>query len=161
MKDVKITDVLLGEHGVFCAQFEHLENAIPECQSLGLVQAQGAMLTAALETHACMEDHLLFANLEPYPSLASHPLPVMRQEHEWIKGMLARVQEVRELDEAKDSLLGAVRVARQHFSKEEQILFPAAEQVLEAERLEELGEMWAQKRQVGMGHGGCSHDRGA
>lgn len=155
---MKLTQALLGEHGVFYAQFEHLENIIPQCQSLDLVQGLGSMLTAALETHACMEDHLLFTSLESHPGLASGPLPVMRQEHDQIEQLLASVQDLPEVDEAKNSLLGALRVAREHFAKEEQVLFPAAEQILGAGPLEELGEMWAQKRQVGVGHGGCGHD---
>ncbi|MBT4500589.1 MAG: hemerythrin domain-containing protein [Gemmatimonadetes bacterium] len=145
---MKITDALLGEHGVFYAQFGHLEESVPECGSLEQVQGYTAMLTAALETHACMEDHLLFTALEAHPGLASGPLPVMRQEHEWIESRLARVTETDDLNEARDSLLDALRIAREHFAKEERVLFPAAMQILGDERLEELGQQWAEKRQV-------------
>jgi len=145
---MKITDALLGEHGVFYAQFGHLEESVPECESLELVRGYTAMLTAALESHACMEDHLLFTALESHPGLASGPLPVMRQEHELIESQLARVPETDDLDEARDSLLGALRIAREHFAKEERVLFPAAMQILGDERLEELGQQWAGKRQV-------------
>ena len=154
---MKLTQALLGEHGVFYAQFEYLENTIPQCQSLDQVQRLGAMLTAALEPHAGMENDLLFASLESHPGLASGPLPVMRQEHDQIEQLLASAQDLQDVDEAKNSLLGALRVAREHFAKEEQVLFPAAEQVLGAALLEELGEAWAQQRQVGVGHGGCGH----
>ncbi|MFQ5856118.1 MAG: hypothetical protein ACE5LU_10785 [Anaerolineae bacterium] len=40
---MKITQALLGEHGAFYAQFDHLEHAMPAADSLALIQAQGAL----------------------------------------------------------------------------------------------------------------------
>jgi hypothetical protein len=34
---MKITDALLGEHGVFYAQFSHLEKVVPQLEDLTLV----------------------------------------------------------------------------------------------------------------------------
>lgn len=145
---MKVTDALLGEHAIFYAQFDYLEKNIPGAQDLTLVKNQGAMLTAALATHAHMEDELLFVALEAHMNPASGPLAVMRMEHNEIEGSLIRLQEVRDLAEAKTLLLHALQTARAHFAKEEQVLFPMAGQMLEANKLIQLGKQWAELRKV-------------
>lgn len=144
---MKITDALLGEHGVFYAQFSHLEQVVPELGDLALVQAQAALLTAALETHAHLEDELLFAALEPQLGQGG-PLAVMRMEHRQIEEGLARLLGLGELAPARQLLLQVVQVARDHFAKEEQVLYPMAQQALGEARLAELGARWAAQRQV-------------
>ena len=145
---MKATDALLGEHAVFYAQFDYLEKNIPSAQDLTLVKSQGAMLTAALATHAHMEDELLFIALEAHINPQFGPLAVMRLEHNEIEGSLIRLQEVQDLAEAKNLLLHAIQTARSHFAKEEQVLFPMAGQMLEANQLLQLGKKWAGLRKV-------------
>jgi hemerythrin-like domain-containing protein len=145
---MRITDALLGEHAVFYAQFAHLEQSVPAATALESVQAQAALLAAALGTHARMEDELLFVALEPHLGTQMGPLVVMRSEHEQIEAALEAVPEVADLDEARRQLLAAIEVARGHFAKEEQILFPTAQQVVGDEKLQELGRQWSQRRGV-------------
>ena len=140
---MKVTDALLGEHAIFYAQFDYLEKSIPAAQDLTLVKSQGAMLTAALATHAHIEDELLFVALETDMNPESGPLAVMRMEHNEIEGSLVRLQEVLNLVEAKNLLLHTIQTARAHFAKEEQVLFPMAGQLLEANKLIQLGKQWA------------------
>ncbi len=144
---MKITDALLGEHGVFYAQFSHLEQVIPQLADLALVQAQGALLTAALETHAHLEEELLFSALDPHLGQGG-PLAVMRMEHQQIEEGLARLPGLGERALAQQLLLQVVQVARGHFAKEEQVLYPMAQQVLGEAKLVELGASWAERRQV-------------
>ena len=145
---MKITQGLLGEHAVFYAQFNHLEASVPTVETLAQVQTQSALLTAALESHANLEEELLFVSLEPHLGTQSGPLAVMRAEHDEIKGDLSRLPQLQNLDEAQDLLLHVVAVAREHFAKEEQILYPMAEQVLGEETLIQLGSEWARQREV-------------
>ena len=145
---MKVTDALLGEHAIFYAQFDYLEKNIPAAQDLTLVKSQGAMLTAALATHAHIEDELLFVALETDMNPESGPLAVMRMEHNEIEGSLVRLQEVLNLVEAKNLLLHTIQTARAHFAKEEQVLFPMAGQLLEANKLIQLGKQWAGLRKV-------------
>ena len=145
---MKVTDALLGEHAIFYAQFDYLEKSIPAAQDLTLVKSQGAMLTAALATHAHIEDELLFVALETDMNPESGPLAVMRMEHNEIEGSLVRLQEVLNLVEAKNLLLHTIQTARAHFAKEEQVLFPMAGQLLEANKLIQLGKQWAGLRKV-------------
>jgi regulator of cell morphogenesis and NO signaling len=144
---MKITEALLGEHGVLYAQFDHLEQAVPRAESLAWLKAQGALLKAAVETHAQIEEELLFRTLDPHLG-GGGPLAVMRMEHEEIEGGLSALPDAEDIEAAGNRLLRVVQVARQHFAKEEQVLFPMAEQVLGPERLTDLGARWAKQRRV-------------
>lgn len=145
---MKITKALLGEHGVFYAQFDYLEHVLPEVESLDLVQRLAGLLAAGLKPHALIENEILFPPLESVLGAEAGPIPVMRMEHDEIEGSLARVQEVRDLDQARNLVLHAIETAREHFSKEEHVLFPMAEQVLDEATLERLGDQWAERRRV-------------
>ncbi len=144
---MKITDALLGEHAVFYAQFDHLKQAVPQVETLAQVKSQGAMLAAALASHAQLEEELLFTTLEPYIGPMG-PLAVMRMEHEEIEQTLERLPAAQELDQARELLLRVIEVAREHFAKEEQILYRMASQSLPAETLTDLGAQWAVRRAI-------------
>lgn len=142
---MKIIEASVGEHGVFYVQFNYLEQVVPVAETLAQVQSLAGLLTAALATHARLENQLLFAALDPYLGQGG-PLAVMRMEHDQIESTLAQVQEAENLVEAQRLVLNAVQVARDHFVKEEQILFPIAQQVLAGEVLAQLGQQWAEQR---------------
>ncbi|MCK4975315.1 MAG: hemerythrin domain-containing protein [Anaerolineales bacterium] len=144
---MKITDALLGEHAVFYAQFDHLEQAIPAANSIAQVKSLGAMLAAALASHAQMEEELLFTTLEPHIG-SMGPLAVMRTEHDEIEKSLERLPMLREVDQVRELLLKVVTVAREHFPKEEQVLYPMANKTLSAETLIDLGAQWAARRAI-------------
>jgi regulator of cell morphogenesis and NO signaling len=164
---MKIIDALRAEHGVFYAQFELLE-AANDTASLAALQAQGALLAAALASHAHIENDILFPALERELGGEAGPLALFRAEHALIEGALDKLQTLRELScdhgaiegalqrlpcagdiaEARALMQQALAVARDHFSKEEHMLFPMAEQVLAERQLESLGEAWAAWRHV-------------
>jgi hemerythrin-like domain-containing protein len=144
---MNITDALLGEHAVFYALFAHMDQSVQTAESTSQVRIQGAMLAAALAGHAHLEEDLLFKTLEPHIG-SMGPLAVMRMEHDQIEGGLERLSAARELEQARELLLQIVEVARGHFAKEEQVLFPMASQALSTETLIDLGEQWAKRRAV-------------
>lgn len=141
---MKITDALLGEHAMIYRLLDHC-SAGADAWSLEEARTAGGTLAAALLAHAHVEDELLFRALEPHLSAAAGPLAVMRQEHDEIEGSLARLAEARDAESARMLLRYATSVARQHFAKEEQVLFPMAEQFLSPERLNELGGQWSER----------------
>ena len=144
---MKITEALRGEHGVFYAQFTSLQQTVPTANTVEQVQALVTLLAAALEQHAQLEDALLFTALDPHIGQMG-PLAVMRMEHDEIKETLARLQASQEPTEAKHLALHTVQVALSHFAKEEQVLFPMAEQFFDAATLTYLGKQWAEHRGV-------------
>lgn len=144
---MKLTDALRGEHGVFYAQFDYLEQAVPAVEDLAILKVQAAMLASALATHAQLEEELLFQALDPDAS-AMGPLVVMRAEHEEVEGGLSEIMSFTDLAQTQKRLMRVVEVARQHFAKEEQILFMLADQSLDNETLNDLGAKWAERRGV-------------
>lgn len=145
---MNLTHALLGEHAVFTPLFDHIEAEAPQSGDLAHLQAMGRMLAAALVSHARIEDDLLFAALDDVMETVAGPVAVMRQEHDLIEGGLARLPEETDLAAARRLLLQVVGVARSHFAKEEQVLFPLSAQLLGTEVLEARGSEWATRRQV-------------
>ncbi len=150
MENLGIVQALLGEHGIFYAQFTHLEEALARPVGLEWVQATGGMLAAALGPHAGLENELLFPALEAVMG-ESGPVAVMREEHDLIESSLTSVLESNDLTLATQSLAAVLRQAREHFAKEEQVLFPMAAKILGKESLAELGRRWAEARAVRLG----------
>ncbi|MCS7222402.1 MAG: hemerythrin domain-containing protein [Anaerolineae bacterium] len=144
---MKIIEALLGEHGALYAQLEHLERAVLTAEMLAQIQSQMALLSAALDTHARLEDRLLFTALDPYLGPMG-PLTVMRMEHDQIENLFSRISQASSLSEAQGLVLQLIHIARDHFAKEEQVLFPMAVQILSQETLLELGVRWSEQRQV-------------
>jgi len=97
--------------------------------------------------------HAATRTLAPYRSTVA----VMREEHLDIEASLARALETGDVDEARDLLLHVIDVARPHFAKEEDVLFPLAERALAEETLLRLGERWAERRLSGAVRSGAAH----
>lgn len=144
---IKITDALLGEHGVFYRLFDHCEAGVSGW-GLERVQAAGAQVASALASHAQIEDELLFTSLEEHLPREMGPLAVMRMEHQEIEGGLEKLPDATGAEAARALLTRVLHTARDHFAKEEQVLFPLAEERLGEARLQELGRQWAGRRGV-------------
>lgn len=142
---MQITQALLGEHGVLYALFEHVEAGLPKMATLAEVQRAGATLAATLGSHARIENEILFPALEPQLGPGG-PLPVMREEHDEIEAALEDVVNATGLDAALGQLRHALQIARDHFAKEEQVLFAMANEVLAADELDRLGAIWMETR---------------
>lgn len=147
---MKMTDALLGEHGVFYALFGYLEETLVTVQSADEVRRLASMLAAALVPHAVMENEILFPALEERIGPAG-PIAVMRAEHDAIEGALTSLQDSDDADELKARILGAIKTAREHFKKEETVLFPIAVDRLDAGLLRQIGAKWAARRKVALG----------
>lgn len=144
---MNLIDALLGEHGVFYALFARLEESLPKAETLSEVQGATAMLTTSLVSHAKIENEVLFPALEAHLG-PEGPLAVMRREHEEIESTLQDVESMDHKEEAVVKVLHALQVARDHFAKEEQVLFPLARRTLPDASLIELGERWTHVRRV-------------
>ncbi len=144
---MQITQALLGEHGVLYALFEYVENDLAGMETLAEVQRAAAALTATLGSHARIENEILFPSLEPQLGPGG-PLPVMREEHDEIEDALGDVASAASRDAAARRIRYALQIARDHFAKEEQVLFAMAQQMLDGAELDRMGAMWAEARKV-------------
>ncbi|MCC6298724.1 MAG: hemerythrin domain-containing protein [Anaerolineales bacterium] len=141
-----ITHALLGEHGVFHFLLAHIEQSLPALDSLSNLQNRVAAFASALESHASIEDELLFNALEPHLGVQGGPLAVMRMEHDQITDLLGKIESASDLASARALAAQMIQITRNHFKKEEQALFRMARQFLSEDELASLGAQWAKRR---------------
>lgn len=144
---MNLIDALLAEHGVFYVLFDQIQESAAKAGTAAEVRDAVAMLTTALISHANIENELLFAALEERLGPAG-PLAVMRAEHEELDRTLQEAAQAEQLSELASKVRHAVQLARVHFSKEEQVLFQMARQILGEDALIGLGRRWADVRGV-------------
>jgi len=98
-------------------------------------------------SHAGLEEELLFTALESHLGKEG-PLAVMRAEHKELETVLERIEDAETIGEAEAYVRQALTIARDHFHKEEVVLFRIAEQLLSEDTLLRLGAAWARARHV-------------
>jgi hemerythrin-like domain-containing protein len=143
---MKITDGLLGEHAVFYAQFKHLRSALDNGGRAADWKAYVALIVSALEPHAEIEEEILFKALEGHLPAEAGPLAVMKAEHDEIRATLKRILEGSDATPLRADILHFLEVVHSHFAKEEQVLYPLAEQIDPPGLLERLGEPYCAAR---------------
>lgn len=146
---MKITQILVAEHVVFHNLFDHIEKTAPRLKTLAEIKSLSATLDALMRPHANTEDDLLMGPLEHCLEQIGQS-ETFHEEHEEIDAQLAQVQKARGPKQARDLLLKAVLRSREHFDKEERIVFPLAEQLLKAKTLTNLGVEWRKRREAAL-----------
>ncbi len=145
---MKLTDALIGEHGAFYTLFDEIEEIATRESAVPMILGTTAVLAAMVDSHATLEEELLFSALEPHLGKDSGPLAVMRAEHGEMQRLLEQIEDASDVDEAIHWVGEALSAARSHFQKEEQVLFPMARRLLGDEELTRLGSAWAEARRV-------------
>jgi hemerythrin-like domain-containing protein len=146
---MKITEILMAEHAVFHNLFDHIEAAVPRLKTLGEVKLLATLVDKVMAPHSKTEDGLFIKPLEHcFEQIGQNE--TFHAEHRQIEEALARVHKAGTIGDAKKGLLGAIAASREHFDKEERIVFPLAERVLKAKTLSDLGREWLQKRQAAL-----------
>ena len=143
-----ITEALFAEHLVFHSMFDHIETAAPALKTLAEVKALAALMEQLLKAHSDTEDELFIGPLEHcFEQLGQRD--AFLEEHQEIDEDLKHVQEAKDFKKARQLLLSAVNYSRRHFDKEERIVFPLAERVLNSRTLTALGHSWMEQRARG------------
>jgi iron-sulfur cluster repair protein YtfE (RIC family) len=137
---MKITDGLLGEHALFYALFDSIEQVVESATTLDQLEALSQTLGRAVLSHAELEDEILFT------AITGGPVAIMRAEHEDIGRQVRAFSEPTSFERAKTDLRRLLTDLRAHFRREEQIVFPVCEAVAGDGKLRELGAAWARKR---------------
>jgi len=147
---IKITEALLAEHVVFHNLFDTVERVLPGLKTLKEVHALATVLSAMLQAHSKVEDELIIEPLDHcFEQLGQHD--TFHQEHEEIDASLDQCLSCRNLSKARELLRRAVVGSRQHFDKEERLIFPMAEKLLKAKTLVVLGDRWKEERKAIVG----------
>jgi len=146
---MKITDILRAEHTVFHNLFDHIEATVPRIKTLAEVKLLAAVVERLHGSHSKTEDDLFIEPLEHcFEQIGQNE--TFHAEHRQIEEKLARVQTARTLKDAKTILLGAISASREHFDKEERIVFPMAERILKTKTLTDLGIDWMKRREAAL-----------
>lgn len=150
---MNLLHALLGEHGPLRHQLDALRLAAPRLAD-GELRAAVLVTAEAVESHARLEDELLFDALAASGAMPPGPVEAMRAEHEAIVALLGQLLAPADTPGRPDpqrTVLRLVETVRHHFAHEEHVLFPLAAQHLGAARLEALGAEWAERRAVEIG----------
>lgn len=142
---MKITEALLAEHLVFHNLFDYIEARVPKIKTLAELKLLASVMESMLSSHSDTEDELFLGPLEHCFEQIGQRDQFLK-EHKEMDGSLQRVQEATRLDSARRQLLAAVAHSRAHFDKEERIVFPLAERMLNAKTLSSLGQTWMEQR---------------
>ena len=127
-----ITDILAFDH----ARCDELFAGAEERGSLRQWESAGIQFSSfreAMEQHFSVEETLLFPAFEHHTGHAGGPTQVMRMEHTQMRELMDEMaQSIAARD--RDAYLGQsetlLMIMRQHNLKEEQMLYPMADQVL-------------------------------
>jgi hemerythrin-like domain-containing protein len=142
---MKITEALFAEHLVFHHMFDHIEAAVPKLKTLAEVKLLAALMESLLKAHSDTEDELFIGPLEHcFEQLGQRD--AFLEEHQEIDDSLKNLRQASQLNKARQLLLAAVTYSRKHFDKEERIVFPLAERVLNGKTLAALGQTWMEQR---------------
>lgn len=142
---MKITEALFAEHLVFHNMFDHIEATAPRLKTLAEVKSLGALMESLLRAHSDTEDELFIGPLEHcFEQIGQRD--AFLEEHQEIDASLLKIRQARQLQQARQLLIAAVAYSRVHFDKEERIVFPLAERVLNDKTLCALGQAWMEQR---------------
>ncbi len=146
---MKITEILTAEHVVFHNLFDYIEQSLPRLRTLAELKVLAAALEALLQAHSRTEDELFIAPLEHCLEQIGQS-ETFHEEHEEIDANLLAVQKARNARIARKLLARAVIACRDHFDKEERIVFPLAERTLKTNTLQALGAAWLKRREAAL-----------
>jgi len=146
---MKITDILRAEHTVFHHLFDHVERTAPRLKTLGEVKSLAVLVDKVMSPHSRTEDELFIEPLEHcFEQIGQRE--TFHHEHELIEEALRKISKSRDLKLARKLLIGVITASRKHFDKEERIVFPMAERVLNARTLSDLGNEWMKRRETAL-----------
>ena len=99
----------------------------------------------AVEKHGELEEQYLFPELEPHLGKEMGPLAVMEFEHEEIRKILGALKEACDAHTIRLETAKFIVFLRDHIAKEEKVLFPMAEDLVNGARLEAMGKTAAMR----------------
>jgi len=144
---------LKSEHPPLLRQLEDLYDLTQKINQENDIEANFAALItkvkefkAALDPHSEREEGILFPMMGVYIGTTSGPIAVMEYEHDQAKANIGEfltmvgsgLGSTEEKKQAAELIQNAYFILTEHFSKEENVLFPMAERMLTDEEKEEL-----------------------
>ncbi len=132
--------VLARQHRACDEELVRIEQAAHEADWAGVVQATRVFVEDT-EAHFRFEEQVLFPALESATPMAAGPTSVMRSEHAQMRDLFGELQDAGERRDAAqlaDAVETLLLLMQQHNMKEENVLYPIADQSLSDELLQQL-----------------------
>ena len=142
-----VTQALLGEHGIVHLLVEQLDEALARHQTASELRAAAEPLAITLLAHARVEDETLFQPYEKHTGSLG-PLKCLRHEHELMDRQIRALFRFEDVVTLREQIRALLDVTRRHLAREEEVMFKAARDAIEAGELEHLGHHWAEFRGV-------------
>jgi hemerythrin-like domain-containing protein len=129
-----IKEYLAADHSKCDEMFATMETKASD--SLKDAKEACDAFVAETERHFQMEERVMFVEFETKTGMTQGPTAMMRQEHAQMRSLMAQLQEAIANDD-NDKFFGLSEtlmiLLQQHNMKEEQMLYPMAQQHLSAE----------------------------
>jgi len=127
-----IEQTMTGDHARCDELFASAEDAVSDGDwEQGSVRF--AAFNDAVERHFRMEEEILFPGFESATGTSAGPTEIMRSEHAQMRNLLYSMSVALELQD-QDEYLGCSEtlliIMQQHNAKEEQVLYPTADQLM-------------------------------
>jgi hemerythrin-like domain-containing protein len=142
-----VTQALLGEHGIVHLLVEQLDEALDRYQTTAELRAASEPLAISLLGHARIEDETLFQPYEKHTGSLG-PLKCLRHEHQLMDQQIRVMFRLQDAAILRGQIRALLDVTRRHLAREEEVMFKAARDAIEAGELEHLGHHWAEFRGV-------------
>jgi hemerythrin-like domain-containing protein len=142
-----VTQALLGEHGIVHLLVEQLDEALARHHTTAELRAAAEPLAITLLAHARIEDETLFQPYEKHTGSLG-PLKCLRHEHELMDRQIRALFRFEDVEVLREQIRALLDVTRRHLAREEEVMFKAARDAIEAGELQHLGHHWAEFRGV-------------
>jgi hemerythrin-like domain-containing protein len=142
-----ITKILIMEHTVFCDVFDQIERILAGTKSADEVKALASVVEGLLVSHAETETNLAYSVLD-HALADKGSLDRLHQDHHEIDDQFQRIHRTTNPAEAQRLLKKALLATREHFQREEKIIFPVLEKTLQPDTLRSLGGKWMESHSV-------------
>jgi hemerythrin-like domain-containing protein len=132
-----IIGTLKTEHAVLVRLYEVVERQLSGVETVSEVHLLTRLVVGVLEQHAYMEEHLAFAALD-HAMAERGPLNRLHQDHQEIDGALREAAAATDLEQARQLLKTGLKASRNHFRREEEMVFPLLEKMFTPQSLSHL-----------------------
>ncbi len=131
-----ITEMLRVEHGLLRSMMQALGDWLAQSAPAPVLRERAAMLSVGLEDHARREEQRLFEPLSAKSSNARNWVDMMEIVHDEVRGLFEEI--AASPHDPTDKLWTILQLTEEHFVKEENEVFPLAEDLIDSETLTQL-----------------------
>src|SRR5512143_595330 len=131
-----ITEMLRAEHGLLRSMMQALDAWLAQSAPAPALRERAVMLSVGLEDHARREEQLLFEPLSTQSSNARNWVDMMEIVHDEVRGLFEEI--AASPRDPTDKLWTILQLTEEHFVKEEDEVFPLAENLIDFETLTQL-----------------------